>query len=230
MSNDVLRYCGQFLSGLPLSDHGLDDVSIAIKQVDPALISLLYDLSIEVGIKPDEACIRVLPAIFQSACYQLLSSQEGKVNEKSICLLTLQNLHNLGLQKCGLSDHQKIQCYKLLTLVNAAQSDSISVVRWNLDKSIYSVKGISAYQYEAYFSIISANTKKHELLMSLGHAYGILSGIATDILNKHARFESLNSTSQTELKNWALTQARTIANVEILPLSVQLPSLIQYLR
>jgi len=242
-AEEVLENCGHFLSSLPLGEVALQDLSQAIKLTEKPILQLMYELGTYSGLAHNDACQRVLPILFQRSAFLLTTEnqKQGVLNMQQVssCVLTLQHLFNLSLSRAHVNESQQIHCYKLLALVGATQQANISTQKWDLKKSMQAAKGLSGYQFEAYCSIISSististtpsNKEAHELLIQLGHAFGILNHITRDIQYKHDRFAQLNQANQAQLKTWALNQAKLIADAEVTPLSLLLPPLMKYIR
>jgi len=246
-AEEVLEQYDYFLSSLPLGEAALKGVSQAVKLTEIPIIQLMYQLGTYAGLGHDEACKRVLPFLFQRSAILLASElpKQHSLNERQVnsCLLTLQQLFNLSLSRIHLNEAQQIHCYKLLALVGATQQADVGAQQWNIERSMQAAKGLSGYQFEAYCSLISthssdavnsanAETSKetHKPLTQLGHAFGILLHISKDIEYKRERFVTLQQSDQSKLKTWALNQAKLIADAEVVPLSLLLPSLIKYIR
>jgi len=99
-----------------------------------------------------------------------------------------------------------------------------------MEESIYAAKGLSGYQFEAYFSIMSTNSNKHEILQPLGHSYGVINHLANDIMSNDPRYIDLDQKEKSSIRAWTMTHAKNIAEANITLLSSRLPSLLRYIR
>jgi len=199
------------------------------------MLQLMYELSLFSGLSHDEACNRSLPVLLQSCAIQLNRDLVNKqvdylnspLSQGSTGLYTLQQLFNISLQKCTLNDSLRIQCYKLLALVGAAQHAEISTHEWDTNKVMLAAKGLKGYQYEAYFSIVTAGTEQHDELQALGHSYGIVNHIADDISQSKASYTLLAKNEKAAIRAWAMAHAKKIVEADIQPLIEHLPALLE---